>query len=222
MLTIFTPTGLYNAKLFQGYFLGSVQLLTAASGSYVPPAKCRVIVIYAIGAGGVGSAVTGAAGQLNVSAGGGGGGLAVKMIANLTGAGYTYTISTALSQVVDGSGNIVCDARAGANAAATGSGTTQVFIAGPAGAPITNEVGDFVFAGCAGEACFRNSATVGKAGGGAPGPFGGGTISRISQGAGANGGNYGAGSGGGYSVNGGGGANGGTRGPGAIIIWEYY
>lgn len=223
MLTIYEPTGVYSAARFQGYFLGGVTLLTSASGSYAPPIQCQMVVFYCIGKGGASSSVTGNAGQLSVAAGAGGGALSMRMIGNLLSGGYTYVIDGTSTRVLDAVGDTVCLAAVGANSSGTGSGTTLVMVGGGVGGAVGTGVGDRLFAGSAGEACWRISGSVGKGGCGGKAPLGGGSArGRIAQGAGVAGVQYGGGGGGGFSVNGGGIAAGGAAGPGAILVWEYY
>lgn len=222
--------GAYLSRI-AGYLLGSRQLILSST-TYNPPASANLLLVECIGHGGVGASGGSSAAQVNACSGGGGGGYSASIISpNMAGKiGFTIVIGT-------GSGSnlgaatialpnkiILCGAVGGAAGTNPGSGTTEIFTLGGVGAVVnsTNNAGDIQMAGKSAGAAHRISSTVGISGNGAPGPFGGGVSGRITAGAGANGGKYGAGGAGALSINNSGNPGGGTGGACCIIIWEFY
>jgi len=207
-----------------------------ASGSWTPTAGTVVAIVECIGGGGGGAGTAATpAGYDFGGGGGGGGGYSKKLLKGAAVTTTSFTIGAAGSGGAAG-GN---DGGAGgatnfgasacvANGGSGGANPNTIGPAGGAGASVTGAVGDFTVAGAPGQNGLWSAASgtaYMPAGGGAPGPFGGGAQPVIRSSTGIVNGNagtaYGSGGGGGFSYNGGTASAGGNGFAGVLIITEF-
>jgi hypothetical protein len=213
------------------YRLLSVQVITAASGTYTPTSGVTAIYVEAIGGGGQGGG--GPAGTGSSCGGGGGGGAYAAVWKAGLAASYAYVNGAGGSTTVAGNSTgqdgadttfgAILTAKAGKGGLGHAISTTILTGGlGGAGGLASACVGDFKIDGAPGSTGVILSTAAGAISGeGASGLFGGGGgIARIAQGDGANGVAYGSGGSGGCTFNSAGATKGGNGGSGALRILE--
>lgn len=201
----------------------TIQVLTAASGTYTPTAKMKKCLVIAVGGGGGGASVT-----LADEAGGGGGGggtvirlftfaeiighdsYAVGQASTAGGAGNNTTFSSSPTLLTAGGGQ----------AGATTGNTTTVGVQGAGGAGGTATGGDLNIPGEAGFRGVMYSTTACSGGAGGRSVFGSGGAETGVAGAGSNGAGYGGG-GSGATTSDDTNRNGGTGSAGVIYVIEF-
>lgn len=231
----FTVSGVEGGEkllpVIPGRLLRAPQILTtASSGVYSPPAGCSGILVEIWGAGGGGGGCSNTAANVAVGGGGGGGGYARKFFSSP--AKCTYTVGTggaggsnAGGVGTDGNNSSFTDGITtlsvfgGKGGAGQVAGTTKVYVAGGAGAPISTG-GDVNAAGQPGENAIRHSGTVGRSGAGGGIMSGMPGLMRLSAGAGNAGIRYVVG-GGGAMTSGAGAQTGGSGSAAVITVSEY-
>jgi hypothetical protein len=174
----------------------TVQVLSAASGTYTPTARMKKVLLIAVGPGGNGANITGAD---DAAGGGGGGGCAIKLLdAATVGASKAYTVGqTSGNNTTFNTSTLV--ANSGSNGSATGNTTTLgANAAGGAGGAASG--GDLNIPGEAGQRAIIFSTTHGSGGRGGSSAFGNGGAASGTEAVGAAGGAYGGGGAGGHTA----------------------
>lgn len=234
MQQVYNADGTPAAPQGQGYTLNSRTVILQGTTSYTVPTGTRAILVECFGAGASGGGGGNTAASASCGSGGGGGAYSAKFI---TGPVLTaITVSVGAGGTAPSAGNNpgnagndttfdtgpAVRAKGGSAGGAGGAGgTTPLFVVGGAGGLASSGIGDVLFDGNGGGESYVASGTVGASGMGANGPWGGGALAKLTQGAGVAGGQYGAGGSGGCTLNGGGTTAGGAGGNGLIIVTEF-
>lgn len=233
---VYNADGTEIAPSIPGYALTSRTIIAQGTTSYTVPSGTRAIFVEAIGAGGAGGGGASVAVSASCGSGGGGGAYSAKLIVapQLT----AYTVSVGAGGVIGAAGNNPGSAggdttfdttgassplaKGGAGGLGGGAGgTTPLFIAGVSGGAAASGAGDITFDGNGSGCSYVVTGLIGYGSGGAPGPWGGGVIDRVTQGSNTNPGLlYGAGGTGGCTLNGGAATQGSTGANGVLIVWE--
>lgn len=236
MFTIFVQNGLpISGSPQAGYLLKSRTILASSgssvSGTYTPPSLTRALLVEGVsGGGGASNVANSTAGNAAAGCGGVGGGFCSSFFGHAQGDTYAYTVGgggtgsggTGLQTLLTNNrtGNQVFVTSAGADGTSLASGNTEVFTAGSNGISGAASA-DLIVANNRNVPVHRTSGSVIRNGRGGGSRYGGRPLSRVTQGTGASGGNYGAAGSGGVSINAGGAANGGTGAGGLLVIWEF-
>jgi len=198
------PTGTaLTQKMAISYLLAmavtnvTVQVLTAASGTYTPTTGMKKVLVIVVGGGGGGAAVTGVD---CTGGGGGGGGTAIRLCTSAeVGVSKAYVVGAASSS--GGAGVTSTFAVNSLQATGGGAGSSSaddatIGIMAAAGAGGIGSGGDLNIAGQAGFRGTMFSTTAGVGGAGGASMFGGGGAEAGPNAVGVNGGAYGGGGGG--------------------------
>ncbi len=211
----------------------SVQILTAASGTYTTPTGCRAIWVRLVGGGGAGGGAATAASSGGAGGGGGAGSYCEKHIASplatyafVNGAGGTA--GTAGNNPGNNGadttfGTSLLTAKGATGGAGMAAGTTVATALGGAGG-VAGTGGDLNSPGPPGEPGIRATGLLGVSGAGGNsmlGPGANGLANATGAGVSAVA-NTGGGGGGGEVINAGTAQAGGVGGSGAIIVVEYF
>jgi hypothetical protein len=211
------------------------QVLSAASGTYVPTAGAKRVMLRLQGAGGGGGGVANTAAAQTATGGGGAAGDYVEAFidpagavvggAFVRGAGGLAGVNTGGAGGTGADSTIVINgttytAKGGTGGSFTGSSAAAQIVAGGA-AQGGSTAGDLLVPAEPGVPGFTQSGTLGESGQGGNSPFGSGGAPKIGQGAGNVGTGFGSGGSGGLSINAAGAVTGGAGSNGLIIIYEY-
>jgi hypothetical protein len=219
---------------FRGMVIGggilapTMQVLTAASGTYTTPVGCRAISVEVYGGGGGSGGASVGGGDGAYAGGGGAGGYARKQFAVSGATAYSYGCGAGGAAGVAGGANggnggnstftvgaVTVTASGGAGSATV---TTNNASEGGAGGVGTN--GDLNATGAPGGGGFRQGAAAGCSGYGGSSAVGGGGLSRTQTQGGAAASGYGAGAGGARCTSGS--QPGAAGSQGVIIVAEFY